>query len=150
MILLKSITKKSELDIIDSNKKIVVFCQSGIRSKKAVELLRDSGITNAVSFKGGVMNMITNIKNIFKQFKSDGFWLIGIENSIDAKPWFKVEYGGKAIIVLGSEGKGIRKMVLESCDFISTIPMKGKINSLNVSATASAILFERLRQVEGN
>ena len=55
---------KEHLDIIDSNKKIVVFCQSGIRSKKAVELLRDSGITNAVSFKGGVMNMITNIKNI--------------------------------------------------------------------------------------
>jgi 23S rRNA (guanosine2251-2'-O)-methyltransferase len=93
---------------------------------------------------------ITNIRNIFKQFKSDGFWLIGIENSIDAKPWFKVEYGGKAVIVLGSEGKGIRKMVLESCDFKSTIPMKGKINSLNVSATASAILFERLRQLEGN
>ena len=55
---------KEHLDIIDSNKKIVVFCQSGIRSKKAVELLRDSGITNAVSFKGGVMNMIANIKNI--------------------------------------------------------------------------------------
>jgi adenylyltransferase/sulfurtransferase len=55
---------KEHIDIIDSNKKIVVFCQSGIRSKKAVELLRDSGITNAVSFKGGVMNMITNIKNI--------------------------------------------------------------------------------------
>ena len=73
-----------------------------------------------------------------------------IENSIDAKPWFEVEYSGKAIIVLGSEGKGIRKMVLESCDFKSTIPMKGKINSLNVSATASAILFERLRQLEGN
>ncbi|MDC0383295.1 23S rRNA (guanosine(2251)-2'-O)-methyltransferase RlmB [Candidatus Marinimicrobia bacterium] len=104
--------------------------------------------------QGAFVNMpiyeITNIRNIFKQFKSDGFWLIGIENSIDAKPWFKVEYGGKAVIVLGSEGKGIRKMVLESCDFKSTIPMKGKINSLNVSATASAILFERLRQLEGN
>ena len=93
---------------------------------------------------------VTNIRNIFKQFKSDGFWVTGIENSIDAKPWFEVEYSGKAIIVLGSEGKGIRKMVLESCDFKSTIPMKGKINSLNVSATASAILFERLRQLEGN
>ena len=93
---------------------------------------------------------VTDIRNIFKQFKSDGFWVTGIENSIDAKPWFEVEYSGKAIIVLGSEGKGIRKMVLESCDFKSTIPMKGKINSLNVSATASAILFERLRQLEGN
>lgn len=104
--------------------------------------------------QGAFVNMpiyeVVNIRNIFKQFKSDGFWLIGIENSIDAKPWFDIKYGGKTIIVLGSEGKGIRKMVLESCDFKSTIPMKGKINSLNVSATASAILFERLRQLEGN
>jgi len=55
---------KEHLDIINSNKKIVVFCQSGIRSKKAVELLKDCGINNAVSFKGGVMNMITSLKNI--------------------------------------------------------------------------------------
>ena len=59
-----------------------------------------------------------------------------------------VQYVGKTIIVLGSEGKGIRKMVLDSCDFQSTIPMQGEINSLNVSAAVSAILFERIRQLE--
>ena len=58
-----------------------------------------------------------------------------------------LDYNGKVIIIVGSEGKGIRKLLLDSCDFISTIPMKGKINSLNVSAAVSAILFERNRQL---
>ncbi|MBS91425.1 MAG: hypothetical protein CMM95_00005, partial [Rickettsiales bacterium] len=43
---------------------------------------------------------------------------------------------------------GIRKKILENCDFVSTIPMQGKSSSLNVSATVSAILFERLRQIQ--
>ena len=53
----------------------------------------------------------------------------------------------KVIIVIGSEGKGIRQLVKHNCDFIATIPMQGKINSLNVSASVSAILFERQRQI---
>ena len=54
---------------------------------------------------------------------------------------------GKIAVVLGSEGKGIRPLVLNTCDFHATIPMKGKISSLNVSATVSAMVFERLRQI---
>ena len=91
---------------------------------------------------------VTNLRNTFQEYKSHGFWVIGVENSINAKPWFETEYEGKVLIVLGSEGRGIREKVLESCDFTATIPMKGKTNSLNVSATASAILFERVRQLE--
>ena len=92
---------------------------------------------------------VTNLRNTFQEYKSNGFWVVGVENSINAKLWFKTEYKGKVLIVLGSEGRGIRKKVLESCDFTATIPMIGKTNSLNVSATASAILFERIRQIEG-
>jgi 23S rRNA (guanosine2251-2'-O)-methyltransferase len=102
--------------------------------------------------QGAFINMplfeVTNLKNEFKKLKDHDFWIIGIENSINAKPWYDVQYVGKTIIVLGSEGKGIRKMVLDSCDFQSTIPMQGEINSLNVSAAVSAILFERIRQLE--
>ena len=70
-----------------------------------------------------------------------------IENSIDAKPWYKIDYSGKTVIVVGSEGKGLRQKTMKKCDFKATIPMKGKINSLNVSAAVSAILFERQRQL---
>ena len=51
------------------------------------------------------------------------------------------------MVVVGSEGKGLRKKTMKNCDFKATIPMKGKINSLNVSAAVSAILFERQRQL---
>ena len=59
-----------------------------------------------------------------------------------------MDYRKKIAIVFGSESKGIRKLVRESCDFLSTISMKGKTNSLNVSASISAIVFERQRQLD--
>lgn len=103
--------------------------------------------------QGAFTNMplyeVTNLRNEFKKLKDSDFWIVGVENSIDAKSWYDIEYSGRIVIVLGSEGKGIRKMVLEECDFHATIPMQGEVNSLNVSAAASAILFERIRQLNG-
>ena len=90
----------------------------------------------------------TNLNNTIKYLKSKGFWIIGIENSIEANDWYAMDYKGKIAIVLGSEGKGIRNLVKKSCDFLATIPMRGKINSLNVTAAVSAVLFERQRQLQ--
>ncbi|MBC8213959.1 MAG: 23S rRNA (guanosine(2251)-2'-O)-methyltransferase RlmB [Candidatus Marinimicrobia bacterium] len=113
-----------------------------------------AGITNTVLqvSQGAFIHLpifkVVNIRNLMKQLKDDGFWIVGLENSISAKQWHQIDYSGKIAIVVGSEGKGIRKAVLKDCDFLATIPMKGKINSLNVSASVSAILFERQRQVK--
>jgi len=102
--------------------------------------------------QGAFMHMplyeVNNLRETIAQLKKDDFWIIGMENSIDAKPWAKIDYSGKTVIVVGSEGKGIREKVLAACDFHATIPMQGKTNSLNVSAAVSAILFERLRQIK--
>ena len=87
---------------------------------------------------------VTNIKNELNMLKKNNFWIVGLENSVDAKPWYSIEYSDKIAIVVGSEGKGIRKKVLETCDFIATIPMQGITNSLNVGAATSAIVFESL------
>ena len=89
----------------------------------------------------------TNLRNQLTELKKDGFWTVALENSIKSKKWFEIDMKGKMAVVLGSEGKGIRQLVLNTCDFHATIPMKGKINSLNVSATVSAMVFERLRQI---
>lgn len=100
--------------------------------------------------QGAFVNMkfyeVTNIGNELKKLKKNNFWVIGLENSIVARPWYSIDYTGNIAIVLGSEGNGIRKRVLETCDFIATIPMQGVTNSLNVSAATSAIVFEKLRQ----
>ncbi len=93
--------------------------------------------------------LVNNIHQSLEQLKKDGFWIVAMENSVDAKDWHKIDYKGKIAIVAGSEGRGIKKIVLNNCDFQTTIPMQGKTNSLNVSAAVSVILFERLRQLSG-
>ena len=103
--------------------------------------------------QGAFVNMdlyeVTNLRQEFEQLKNNDFWIVGLENSIDAKPWHTIQYTGKTVIVVGSEGRGIREKVLDSCDFKATMPMQGKTNSLNVSAAVAAIAFERLRQLQG-
>ena len=102
--------------------------------------------------QGAFVNMplyeVTNISSAILELKKNDFWVIGIENSIDARSWDKLDYSGNTAIVVGSEGKGIRKKVIDHCDFLGEIPMQGISNSLNVSAAVSAILFERLRQIK--
>ena len=88
-----------------------------------------------------------NIKYSINTLKDNGFWVIGLENSIESTLWYKTDLADKVGFVFGSEGEGIRPLIKKYCDILSTIPMKGKINSLNVSASVSAILFERNRQL---
>ena len=90
---------------------------------------------------------VNNIHQTIDLLKKEEFWIVAMENSIKAKDWHKIDYKGKIAIVAGGEGKGIKKIILDNCDFQTTIPMQGETNSLNVSAAVSAILFERLRQI---
>ena len=100
--------------------------------------------------QGAFVNMnfyeVTNLRNEIKKLKKNNFWVVGLENSVNASPWYSIDYFDKTVIVVGSEGNGVRKKVLETCDFIATIPMQGITNSLNVGAATSAIVFEMLRQ----
>ena len=100
--------------------------------------------------QGAFVNMkfyeVTNIRNELKKLKKNNFWVVGLENSVNASLWHSIDYSDKTAIVVGSEGRGVRKKVLETCDFIATIPMQGITNSLNVSAATSVIAFEILRQ----
>ena len=89
----------------------------------------------------------TNLKSTIDYLKSKGFWIVGVENGLDAKQWYELDYTGKIVFILGSEGKGIRQLIRNNCDFLATIKMNGKIDSLNVSAATSVILFERQRQL---
>ena len=102
--------------------------------------------------QGAFVNMhlyeVTNISTTILELKKNDYWIIGIENSIDSKLWSELDYSGNIAIVVGSEGKGIRKKVIDHCDFLGNIPMQGNTNSLNVSAAVSAVLFERLRQIK--
>ena len=88
--------------------------------------------------------MVTNLTETMKKLKKDGFWFVGMDMSGDN--YKKIDYTGKIGLVVGSEGFGMSKLVEQNCDFIATIPMRGKINSLNASVAAGIIIFEAMSQ----
>jgi len=73
-------------------------------------------------------------------------WCYGTVASADATDYTEPDYGGGVVVVFGSEGRGLRRRVAESCDALVTLPLAGQITSLNVSAAAGALLYEVLHQ----
>ena len=118
-----------------------------LTKNRSVGLSDTSFQTSQGAFTSISFYICNNLSNTLRLLKDNRFWIASLENSLEAQNWHEVDYNGKIGIVLGSEGKGIRKLTLKNSDFIATIPMQGEINSLNVSAACSAILFERLRQL---
>ena len=88
---------------------------------------------------------VTNINNIIKLLKKQGIWIVGtdMENSV---PYNKIDYTVPIALIIGSEGFGISNLVSKNCDFIASIPMYGKINSLNASVAAGIMIYEVVRQ----
>ncbi len=78
-----------------------------------------------------------------KELKKQGFWFVGTD--MDGTSYDKIDYKGKICIVIGSEGFGMSRIVKENCDFIATIPMNGKINSLNASVAAGIVIYEAVK-----
>ncbi|MEW6702952.1 MAG: 23S rRNA (guanosine(2251)-2'-O)-methyltransferase RlmB [Bacteroidota bacterium] len=88
---------------------------------------------------------VNNLVRAIEVLKKEGFWLVGTHINSE-KNYNQLDYKMPVALVIGNEEKGIRKLVAESCDFLVKIPMKGKIDSLNVSVAAGVILFEIDRQ----
>ena len=87
---------------------------------------------------------VTNLTQTIQELKKNGYWVIGLE--LDGTVDFKEQdYHGNTAIVVGSEGKGISRLVKENCDILVKIPMYGKVNSLNASVSAGLILYEVVR-----
>jgi 23S rRNA (guanosine2251-2'-O)-methyltransferase len=86
---------------------------------------------------------VTNLNNTIKELKDQGVWVYACE--VGGQNLFKAKLTGSIAIVVGSEGSGMSRLVKENCDDIITIPMKGKINSLNVSVAAAIATFEVLK-----
>ena len=87
----------------------------------------------------------TNLRRAVLTLKEHGFWVVGLDRHSEVginDPLYPEKLG----IVLGSEGKGIRPLVLRECDFVVSIPMLGKIASLNVGVAGAVFLYEILRQ----
>ena len=89
--------------------------------------------------------MAANLARALKSLKEAGVWLTGLVGDVDA-PLYSVDLKGPLAIVVGSEGEGLRRLTREACDFLASIPMRGEVQSLNVSVATGIALFEALRQ----
>jgi 23S rRNA (guanosine2251-2'-O)-methyltransferase len=88
---------------------------------------------------------VRNLADWLESAKQGGAWIYGAEGAAPS-PYTQVDFGGRAVIVLGSEGKGLRPRVADSCDAVVSIPMRGTVASLNVASAAAVLLFEAVRQ----
>lgn len=113
---------------------------------------RRSAAVTAVACKasaGAVEHLaIAHVRNLadwLGEAKEAGFWIWGADAEAEQAPW-DVDLSGPTVLVMGGEGKGLRPRVASACDGLVALPQRGMIESLNVSAAASALLFEAVRQ----
>ena len=111
---------------------------------------RATGLTPLVSkaSAGAIEHLaiakVANIASTIELLKKKGLWIYAAESG--GQNYFETDFTGGCAIVFGSEGNGVSKLVLEKSDFITSIPMYGKVNSFNVSTAAAVILAEASRQ----
>ena len=87
--------------------------------------------------------LVNNLVNTIKELKQKGYWIIGTD--MQGTDYRNIDYSGKIVLVIGNEGKGLSRLTKENCDFIASIPMRGKVNSLNASVAAALIIYEAIR-----
>lgn len=114
---------------------------------------RSVGVTAVVSkaSAGAIEHVkiarVANVSNTIDFLKERGVWVYGIEANGSSK-FYEEDLRGAVAIVIGSEGKGIGKLVTKKCDFLLNIPMKGKVTSLNASVAGAVVMYEVLKQRE--
>lgn len=87
---------------------------------------------------------MTNLNQAIRELKEKGLWVIGTD--MDGEICYESNLTGPIAIVIGSEGKGISRLIKENCDGVVSIPMQGEVNSLNASVAAGTIMYEIIRQ----
>jgi 23S rRNA (guanosine2251-2'-O)-methyltransferase len=117
-----------------------------IQRKRAVDITPAVVHASAGAVEHLKVTQVTNLVNVIERLKAHDVWVTGLEAVHDAQRYDQVDLSGPIAIVVGSEGKGLRRLVRERCDFLMQLPMRGQIASLNASVAGSVVLYEALRQ----
>lgn len=89
---------------------------------------------------------VVNLVRAMQRLQQAGIWLAGLDTGDDAQLYHKLDFKGRIGLVVGAEGRGLGRLVRESCDFIASIPMQGRVGSLNAGVAGGIVLFDVLRQ----
>lgn len=115
-----------------------------IPKRRSVGLTGTVAKTSAGAVEHVLVARVTNLVQTLEELKKAGCWIAGAEAG--GTEVFGTDLTGPRVLVIGSEGKGMSRLVRETCDEMVSLPMKGKINSLNASVAGSILLYEVLRQ----
>ncbi len=117
-----------------------------------IQRRRAAGVTPAVvhTSAGAIEHLhvaqVTNLVDTIAMLKARQVWVIGLEATRGAQRYDQADLTGSLALVVGSEGKGLRRLVRERCDFLVELPMLGKVTSLNAAVAGSIVLYEAWRQ----
>lgn len=116
-----------------------------IPKHRSVPLNATVAKTSAGAIEYVPVTRIGNISQTLKALKEKGFWVAGADMD-GAQAYNEADLTGALVLVVGSEGRGMSRLTKEACDFIVSMPMVGRINSLNASVAGSILMYESMRQ----
>ncbi|HEY0387752.1 MAG TPA: 23S rRNA (guanosine(2251)-2'-O)-methyltransferase RlmB [Gaiellales bacterium] len=134
---------------------IARVCEAAGADGLLITRRRSAGITAAVcrASAGAVEHLaiarIENLADTLLAARRPGLWTYAADAAGDDDAYDRQDYRDGTVFVLGAEGKGLRPRVRRSCDAVASIPMRGRVESLNVSTAAAVLLFEAVRQRRG-
>ena len=148
VIVLDHVTDDGNFGAIVRSAEVVGAAGVVIANKRAAGVTVGSYKTSA----GAVMHLpiaqVPNIARALDDLKAAGFWVGGASEHAEGSCW-DTPFEGRVALVMGSEGDGISRLVLEKCDFLTKLPQRGMTESLNVAQATTALCFEWLRRNAG-
>lgn len=148
VVVLDHVTDAGNFGAIVRSAEVVGAVGVVIANKRAAEVTVATYKTSA----GAVMHLpiarVPNIARALEQLKAAGFWTVGASEHAEGNCW-DAPLTGRIALVMGSEGAGISRLVLETCDDLTKLPQRGATESLNVAQAATALCYEWLRQNAG-
>ncbi len=114
-----------------------------IPKKRSVSVNSTVYKTSAGALNNVKIVEVVNLNNTIKKLKDLGYWVYGAEAG--SKDYRSVDFSGKTCLVIGSEGHGMKQIIASSCDQIISLPIKGKINSLNASVASGILIYEIMK-----
>lgn len=118
-----------------------------IPKRRSVGLTATVAKTSAGAIEYLPVSKVTNLARTIEYLKQQGVWVVGADMDGE-NVHYNSNLTGNIALVIGSEGKGISRLIKEKCDFLVKLPMKGQVSSLNASVAASILMYEVLRQRE--
>ena len=115
-----------------------------IRENRAVGLTATVAKTSAGALNYIKVAKVTNIVKTMERLKKEGLWFVCAD--MDGTRMYDLDLKGAIGVVIGAEGNGVSRLVRENCDFVASVPMFGRIDSLNASVAAALLMYEIVRQ----